>query len=303
MKNKFLKYTIICLSLFSIYFFISHNTLVNQNIIFAINLWVTKVFPSLFPMFIINEILIESDFPGLITNSIIKVTKNKIKINIYAIYVFIMSIFSGTPSNAVILKSLVGKKFITSKDASFILSFTFFSNPLFLWNMLNTSFDKSTTLKIILIHYISNIILFIFFKNRLITKNNFFIISNSKINLSKILNKSIKTSLDTLTMILGTISFYIIISTILLNSFNLNILLQTLIKGLLELTQGLNNLSLLNTCVKTKEIIAITIISFGGLSIHSQIQNIISDTNIKYKYFFIGRIFQTLISIILLIIF
>ena len=51
--------------------------------------------------------------------------------------------------------------------------------------------------------------------------------------------------------------------------------------------------------IKLKEIIAITIISFGGLSIHSQVKNIISDTNIKYKYFLIGRIFHVLISVML----
>ena len=37
---------------------------------------------------------------------------------------------------------------------------------------------------------------------------------------------------------------------------------------------------------KLKEIIAISIISFGGLSIHSQIQNVITDTKIQYKYFY-----------------
>ena len=295
------KYLIICLTIFTIFFIMTNNKLINENILYAINLWITKIFPSLFPMFVINEILISSGFPTIIIN-IINNLNNRIKINTYAIYVFIMSIFSGTPSNAIILKRLVEKTEISNTDASYILSFSFFSNPIFLWTILSPTFVKSTTLKIILIHYLANIIIFFIFKKKINTTNKLFIKNKNNYNLSNILNASIKKSLDTLIMILGTITFYILVSTVLLNSFNFNDTLATIIKGALEITQGLSNLSLINSEL-TKEIIAISIISFGGLSIHSQIINIIEDTNISYRPFFVGRLLHITISIILIIVF
>jgi len=301
MKNNFKKYLIICITIFTIFFIMTNNKLINENILYAINLWITKIFPSLFPMFVIKEILISSGFPTIIIN-IINNLNNRIKINTYAIYVFIMSIFSGTPSNAIILKRLVEKKEISNTDASYILSFSFFSNPIFLWTILSPTFVKSTTLKIILIHYLANIIIFFIFKKKINTTNKLFIKNKNNYNLSNILNASIKKSLDTSIMILGTITFYILVSTVLLNSFNFNDTLATIIKGALEITQGLSNLSLINSEL-TKEIIAISIISFGGLSIHSQIINIIEDTNISYRPFFIGRLFHITISIILIIVF
>jgi len=299
MKNKLFKYIIICLCLFFCYFLLANNDLINENIIYAINLWITKVFPSLFPMFIINEILVHLDFPLIITKFINKITKRKT--NSYAIYVFIMSIFSGSPSNAIIIKNLVDNNEINEQDASYILSFTYFSNPLFLWTMLISIFNFITTIKIILIHYFTNIIIFFIFKNKLSTQKQNLKETHKTLNYTKIINNSIKQSLNTLLMILGTITFYIIISTVLINCFNFNLFLETLIKGLLEITQGLSNISLLNISAKIKEIIAISIISFGGLSIHSQIQNIISETKVQYKYFFIGRIIHVLISIFLVL--
>ena len=297
MKNKFLKFIIICLSLFSIYFIFINNTLITKNIIFAVNLWITKVFPALFPIFIINELLINYKFHNIINNLLAKINTN----NSY-IYIFIMSMFSGAPTNALIIKNLVEHNSINSDEASFILSFTFFSNPIFLYNILSLSFNKITILKIIIIHYITNIFIILIFKSKL---------SNQKLEydnhstpaFSQSINNAIKKSLDTLIMILGTITFYVIISTIVINCFDFSQFTETIIKGFLEITQGLNNLSLLNTSTKLKEIIAISIISFGGISIHSQVQNVISNTNIKYKYFLIGRIFQTIFSIILIIIF
>lgn len=295
MKTKLIKYLTICLSLFSICFILINNKVINENIIYAINLWITKVFPSLFPMFVINEILIYTEFPTIITKLLCKVS-NKLNINTYAIYVFIMSIFSGAPSNALILKKLVENQELSSKDASYILSFTFFSNPLFLYTMLNNIFNNTTTIKIIIINYLSNILLYLLFHKKISSSTNNINFKNKKIKMNNIINNSIKKSLDTLLIILGTITLYIIISTIVLNCFDFSPTTETIIKGFLEITQGLSSLSNLTINNKLKEIIAISIISFGGLSIHSQINNILLNSNIKYKYFFIGRLITILIS-------
>ena len=106
--------------------------------------------------------------------------------------------------------------------------------------------------------------------------------------------------MDTLFMILGTISFYYMIA----NLFTINNLwIQNILSGFLEMTQGLKQLSLHNFSLFWKEILAIGFISFGGLSIHTQIKSIIHDTSISYLPFLKGRILHVLFSILFVLLF
>ena len=104
-------------------------------------------------------------------------------------------------------------------------------------------------------------------------------------------------------MILGTISFYMLLTFIITSLLPNNCLIKTIISGFLEITNGLNTMTSLNILNKIKEIIASAIISFGGLSIHTQIKAILEDTNMNYSYFLKGRIMQSIISVILIMIF
>ena len=62
------------------------------------------------------------------------------------------------------------------------------------------------------------------------------------------------------------------------------------------MTQGLKCLESINLPSNLKALIAVIILSFGGLSVHMQVITIISDTKIKYFPYFIGRIIHTAIS-------
>ena len=73
--------------------------------------------------------------------------------------------------------------------------------------------------------------------------------------------------------------------------------------GILEMTQGINQVSLLN-CSNHIKVFWITVfLSFGGLSIHSQILSLICDTKIKYFPYLVARILHAMIagSIILIL--
>ena len=78
----------------------------------------------------------------------------------------------------------------------------------------------------------------------------------------------------------------------------MNDIYTVILKGIFEITQSLNILNIINYSSKVKEIIALSIISFGGLSIHTQVLSIINNTKISYKCFFSGRILHVLISTI-----
>ena len=272
MKNK--KEILSIIFIWIILFIILNNTNnLNRSIIYATKLWFFKVFPFLFPMIILNELLLSNNILYYI-NKLFK--KNGIKY-----YVFIMSLLSGSPTSAYIIKELYLNKIIDVKNANKLLLFTHFSNPIFLISMLTSLFDKQTAYILILLHYLPNFIMMLFIK--ITPLNNNIII---KKNNNKILDKAINTSL----IVLGTLCIYIALSNIIINIFNFNNLLNVFIKGIIEITQGLNEINILFINLNLKKTLALLFINFGGLSIHSQIKSIISDTSISYKYFLFGRL-------------
>lgn len=252
--------------------------LVLKSTIDGVTIWLYKVFPYLFIMIIMQDILI-----NLNLTSYFKRTST---------YIFIMSILSGSPSSAYIISKLVNNNDISEDYGNVCLIFTFFANPLFLYTILKLIFNNNpTTIKLLIIIYLSNLLLYLFYKKEL--PNNKLKGKSKNINLAL----SIKTSINTNLMVLGSIVFYLVISNIIINTFNISYPYSIFVKGFLEMTQGLN--SLIDCNIKLKEIITVGFITFGGLSIHTQVKCILDEYNLSYKYFLKGRILQMIIAIFL----
>lgn len=301
MKEKIINFTFCCFCFIALFFIFKNNNQVAHIIITAVNLFLNRVFVSLFPMFILNDFLINCGLPILFYHVFNPLFKKLFKTSGTCAYVFIMSLISGTPSQAVILKNLVATKLITTEEANHFMMFTYFSNPLFLVMMLSVIFPINTSIKLIFIHYFSNIIIGLIIRNRAP-------LNIENITINQILNKttltsSISKAMSTLLMILGTIVFYMLLTYIIINILPVHGIFKVLVSGVLEITNGLHMLVSYTATSKIKEILAVAIISFGGLSIHTQIKALIEDTNISYNYFLKGRIMQTIISIILAFIF
>ncbi len=302
MKEKTIDLTFTLFLFLSIIIIFKENSTVTTVIIDAINLFFKKVFPSLFPMFIINDLLITLNIPYYFYYLFNKPFKILFKTSGLAAYVLIMSLISGTPTNAYIIKNLVSTHKLNLNEANHYLYFTYFSNPLFLTIMLSSFFTSKVVIKIIFFHYLSNFIIAFILRNKApnFSSNT---LTLTKSNIPKTIINSIKKSINTLLMILGTIIFYMLLNFLITNLFPLSPLIKTILGGFLEITNGLNMLKTLDIALKLKEIIAISIISFGGLSINTQIKAILEDTNLSFKNFFLGRLYQVIISIILILIF
>ena len=251
------KITILLIMTFIILIFKNYE-IVLKSTLDATTIWLNKVFPYLFIMIIIQDLLINLNFSSFFKNT--------------AIYIFIMSLLSGTPSGTYIISKLKEQNIITKEYANTCLIFTFFANPLFLYSILNSIFlSKLTTIRLMFILYLTNLILYFIYKKDL--PSNGKSINTNEINLSS----SIKTSINTTITVLGVITFYLILSNIIITS-------------------------LINSSIKFKEVIAMIFISFGGFSIHTQVSCILNEANLSYKYFFKGRIIQTALVVFLTII-
>ncbi len=235
-------------------------------------IFMKTMFPFVFITLIINNLLIECNFPYYF---------NKIFHNKY-IYILIMSALSGAPNNAIIIKKFLDEKIITTQDASYLISFTTFNSPLFLYYYFNLIFnDHKIIILMFMLIYVNNIIIFFSLRKKLsnykyeITKNNntFF----------RAVTASISQSVNSILNIYATIMFFQIICDLTLPRYSL-------LRGFIEVTQGLNIISQLNVSIKIKELLTLVILSFSGFSIHIQICSILQDYHINYKYFYLSRI-------------
>ena len=299
MKTKYKNIIIIICSLFFLVNLIIYRNLVFDTVGFSLNIWITSLLPALFPFFIVSDILINYDvikyFPKVIRNSI----KYLFNVSDNGLVIIILSMLSGFPSNARNIKNMYLDKKITKEEGEHLLYFTHFSNPMFILGTIPLILNSNKISKYILIsHYLANIILGICLRkyNR-VNDSNTSNYKEDKHNFGLVLTTSIRKSLDSVLSILGTLTVFLIISTLLINFFNLDNTSSLLIKSILELTSGLKELGSYNLLDKYLLIISSCILSFGGLSVHMQVINELVDTDISYKNYFIGRILQVVLSL------
>ena len=284
---------------------------------FALAIWKKNIFPSLFPFFVLSDIMVKYGMPEFIGN-LLKPFMKIFKIKSKAAFVLVMSIISGNPANAKFTRELYLNGDLNEYECTKILCFSCFTSPLFILGTVAILFlnNKEVGVLILLCHYLGNIIIGLMLRNyhpspkengrisfktalneahkkRIQNKNDF----------GKILTNSLINSINTLLLILGVITFCLIITTIINNNIVLNSVLESVLNGSIEMTQGLKYISMEEIPLKLKCILSVMILSFGGLSVHLQITSILSDTKIKYLPFLLARILHSLISGILMFLF
>ena len=198
-------------------------------------------------------------------------------------------------------KPTAERPMISKEEVEHLLLFNHFPNPLFVLNTVGILYLNNNKYGIIILisTYLSSIILGILVRNKnTLTNNNCITKSSKSQTFTEIFSSSIKKSINSLLMISVTVCLFLILSTLIINIFHLNSYLSLGIKSILEMTMGLEHLSKLNISNIFKVILSSSIISFGGLSIHMQVISIL-DERIRYRNYFIGRIYQVLISLII----
>lgn len=294
---------------FTIQILLTYDKVMN-SVEFSFSIWKSSIFPSLFPFFIVSEILINYGFVELISE-IFKPIMNKVfKVSGASAFVFIMSLISGFPSSAKYIREIYKKGLIDEKEGTKILMFTHFSNPLFILGTISLTFlnNKEVGLLILLSHYLSNIIIGLIIRNLYPSKNenNSFsfnnvlkIMNKKQKSFGEILSGAVTNTVNTLLLILGTVTIFLIITAIIDNIINITPYYQAILNGIIEMTQGLKYISILDLPLKLKTIISVMFISFGGISVHMQIISILSDTKIKYFPYLLARVIHALIAGIL----
>lgn len=311
MKKIFIKFTLILFISFLIFNIFTKHMIITSSIEFSINLFFKNIFPSLFPMFIITSILTGIGFPNLLGDIFNKLCVFLFKTKGISSFVMFSSFVCGFPSSGRLINELLDKKLINEIDASKILNFTFFANPLFVINTVGVMFlnDYKIGFLILLAHFLGNVAVGILFRNLYNNNEKYIKINlkdsiktfNKKLNSKNLIKEflnSISNTLLTLLNVFGIITCFVILINLI--NIDINPFFNTIFKGILEQTTGLKYLSLTNIDYKIKVYTATFFISFGGFCIHSQIFNILKNYKIKYYPFLLARFIHALISVLLM---
>ena len=301
--------------LFTGYEILTESESILNSVSFSLNIFKNNVFPSLFPFFVLSNLLVNYGLVEFMSN-IFKGFMNKFfKINSRCAFIFFMSIISGNPANAKYIRELYLNGDIDRFEAIKVLSFSSFASPLFILGTVSVFLNNyEAALLVLICHYVGNFIVGLLLRNyhpsnledkasfkKAINEMHRKRISN-KDSFGVIITNSLIQSINTLLLILGVITVCLVLTTIINNIFSINDVYRSALNGFIEMTQGLKYIGMEDIPLRLKSTLTVMIISFGGLSVHMQIMSILNDTDIKYLPFLCMRLLASLISSFLLFI-
>lgn len=242
------------------------------------------------------------------------------------IFALLMGSISGYPIGAKTVSNLKSQGIINSIESERLIAFTNNSGPLFILGTVGISLFHSIKIGVILLisHIISCLIVGFCFRwwKKNLGKNLYrdftFDSSSSKVsfsNLGEILSKSVSNSINSILVVGGFVVLFSVVCSILEKSQILTLafnifaplfglfgiskeMLSSILMGIVELTNGLNSLSLFKFS-NISIIIASFLLGFGGISILLQVISITSKENISIKPYIIGKLLQGIISSII----
>ena len=265
---------------------------------YASILFFNKIFVCIFSFIILSDILIYYDyhiFLEKVFGKLITILFNTPKCTTNMI---ILSIFLASPSNTLILKSMLDNKQIDERLANQLLTFTFTNSIPFVIGSIGYSLYNSFLIGIIfwLFMILNNTLIGIYLGK----KNNY--INNISIEIKKeeslflVIKNSINKAFNTSFIILGNLIISICIINIIKIYIHFNPIVLSILSGIIEITNGIIITSSINIPIIFKLSITLFLITFNGLSIIFQSISILSNYKINIKRILITKLVFSLIT-------
>ena len=330
LKRNILPFTFVVIAIFLVIFSRSNLTAATNGL----TLWATCVVPSLFPFFVITNLLSRTkvvDFVGKLLDKCMRPIFNVPGIGGFA---FVMGLISGYPVGAKIVSDFRENGSITKDEGERMLAFTNNSGPLFIISSVGISLfgDTKTGLLLLSTHILScitvGIILGKFSKKsdkeyrrnmNTHTKNGNNLNSSKTVtfkNLGEVLGNSINNSISTILMIGGFVVIFSVIISILNQTHALDIFAKflnpflstigfdlefakPLLSGIIELTNGVKQVAGVSIkAISQNVVLCAFLLGFGGFSVLLQVFSIVAKTDLSMKKYFIGKFMQGIIAAI-----
>ena len=303
MKRKYQELLAVLIILFIYLGIFINPKLIIESGITSINIFKTRLFPSIFPFFILASLLLNLGLADKISRKINFIIKRVFHIEGISSFIVVISIISGFPSGSKYISDCYKKGLISKKTANYLLTFTHFGNPLFILGTCGIVLNNITiAYKILIINIVANIILGIILRPKEVISSNY-TLKNEKLSFMEALPNAINDAIKLLLFMLGSITFFMFFSKLITSTLHLNNFYSVITTGILDLTSGISMVNTLNISNYLQGLIALSFITFGSLSVHLQVINNIKEQDLSYKYFFMGRIIETSLALVIYLLF
>ncbi|MDR1689033.1 MAG: sporulation integral membrane protein YlbJ [Clostridiales bacterium] len=308
--------------LFNIFILISPNKIIS-GAKQGIDLWLNTVFPSLFPFMVGVNILGGLGVINYLGRFLQPVMQPLFGVRGQAGFALAAGFICGCPIGAKTTCDMLQNGQLTKDEAQCLLCFVNNAGPIFILGAVGTGMFKSASAGYLLIaaHYIAAIL-----NGLLLSKNGFNrkggagyvknIISLRKTGeiktFGQILSESVKDAMETILhiggfLILFSVIIEMIVAANVFGAFSelfsgvlslINFppeLLNALLTGIVEMTNGAKNLSPFGVNVQNLSACA-AVISFGGFSIHAQTVSFLYKAELNVGKYFAAKVLHAIIA-------
>ncbi|NLK74619.1 MAG: transporter [Clostridiales bacterium] len=282
-------------------------------------LWFHTILPTLLPFIILSNLMIRLNITRQISRLFYPVFHKLFDVTTNGCYPILIGFLSGIPMGAKSTSDLLKDDKITLEEGQFLLTLCNNASPMFIISYIGISQLKMPHLRypLLVILYSSAIIAAILYrKTRRLYINKF----NKKINAQSlstplnsrdlsirfdfdILDNSIMNGFEVITKIGGYIILFSILAQIVNKLYPLMGILKPVLMGLLEITTGINQICNSDIDIKVKIVLISVLTSFGGLSGMAQTKSVMGDTRLSINNYFIVKIINAIITLILSILY
>ena len=280
----------------------------------SIRIWLTKVFPSLFPFATACSILLQIGAAERIGHIFRPLVKLLFGLDGIAAFPFFSGVLSGYPMGAKITAELYEKNLISLQETQHILIFSNNPGPLFLIGTIGAGFFGMPFLGYLLLlcTFLGAVvtgILWRFHRETIANHHPVLPSVSTEVSLTEALSVSVADAVHTLLLIGGYLILFGALSEALKQISIFSLLsdflfflpfsadaLQGFCSGLLEMTNGAYLLSLAPDDLRLRLSAVAFLVSFGGFSILGQTFSVLSAVPVHKKDYLKGKLCNALFS-------
>ncbi|MCM0648712.1 sporulation integral membrane protein YlbJ [Clostridium swellfunianum] len=310
--NKNLIITILCSLL--IVEIVLRPKLCMDSALIGVNLFVSKVFPSLFPFLLITSLMMSYDGVHIYSKLFGSILCKPLRLPIQCTFSIVISIFCGYPLGAKYACELYEQGTIDNKTCQRLINIASNTSPLFAIGSVGTAMLGSSYIGYLLLltNYISCLIMgFIIpvrskaYKKYIPSNNDY----GSK-NIGNAIKDSVESSIKTCLSIGGFVIIYSVIISIIKSNILFDIAISKLsyyigietnlvegtLLGFIEMTNGCFLISNTNVNMYIKAILISFLLAFSGFSIISQVHSFTYKHDLSMRTYIFRKFIQGIIG-------
>ncbi len=269
-------------------------------------LWFHTVLPTLLPFIILTNFILKLDAVHILCRFAEPVCRRLFSIGTYGCYALITGLLCGYPMGAKITADLIRENRLSTEEGNYLLGICNNASPMFLVGYVITQSLQCPEHKtaLLLIVYGTPLLYAICTKpNRhsaQIIQNSLQAPANKKNGLTfRIIDESIMNGFETITRLGGYIILFAIIAKMATVRLHTVTILNHFLIGFIEITNGVHSIGSSALDIKWKIPLAVSIVTFGGLSGLAQTKSMIQGTSLSIRRYLLTKLKLAGISLLL----